>query len=92
MPILVEQTDTTTTLSLQERCSVDDIAEALPRLRAALESAPALLFDFSSNVSVDTAVVQFLFSAAKSAQRFDSDTHPSFVAILERWGITAYFS
>ncbi len=92
MPLLVEQNESTTTLTLQERCSVEDISEALPSLQTALKESPKLRFEFSRTESVDTAIVQLLLSAASSSAEFLSGDDPFFKTTLERWGLSSSYA
>ncbi|MDQ8204706.1 hypothetical protein [Pelagicoccus sp. SDUM812003] len=89
MPITVSQSENVTTLVFAERCAMDDVAHALPQLKAALQDCTDLRFDTAEAQSVDTAVVQFALSAAQSASTFHSHDDPFFNDALKRWGIPA---
>lgn len=89
MPLLVEQDESTTILKLQQRCSVEDIAEILPLLTESLQKAPSFKCDFSSTDSVDTPVVQLILSAARSADKFLSGDDPYLYSTLRRWGLSS---
>lgn len=89
MPITIAQENSTTFVRFQKRCTIEDLPEIIPVLGSALEQSPKLKFDFSNIESLDTAVVQFLMSAAASCSEFLSHEDPYLRSTFQRWGLAS---